>query len=121
MQETSRCNDGHTYSVYIFQYFPYDVARLEFKKKLLYRINNGGIGDLDPDVWWVLIGIDDLTDDFCNVDAIAAANIAVVEEIISLRPNATVAINSLLPRTPTFWMYLSQINERLKCYAAVTY
>jgi lysophospholipase L1-like esterase len=87
----------------------------------LYRIQNGGIGVLDPDVWWVLIGINDLTDDFCNVDAIVAANIAVVEEIISLRPKATVVINSLLPRTPTFWVYLSQINERLKCYAAMTY
>lgn len=86
----------------------------------MYRIKNGGIGDLEPDIWWVLIGINDLVDDFCNVEAVVAANIAVVEEIMSRRPKSRVVINSLLPRTPMYWVHLSRINQRLECYAALT-
>ena len=63
----------------------------------------------------------DLTEDFCNVDAITAGTIAVVEKLLSLRKFATVVINSHLPRTPIYWQYLSQVNERLECYAAVTH
>ena len=87
----------------------------------MYRIEHGGIGNLQPAVWWVLVGANDLTDDFCNVDAIVAANIAVVEKLLELQPDSTVVINSQLPRTPTYWQYLSQVNERLACYAAVSH
>jgi lysophospholipase L1-like esterase len=87
---------------------------------LLYRIENGGMENLYPDIWWILIGTNDLSGDLCGEDAIVAANIAVVEEIRQLRPNATVVLNSILPRPSYLWEYLEPINERLQCYAALT-
>ena len=87
---------------------------------LLYRLQNGGLGDLHPKIFWILIGTNDLSLDFCSVDAITAGNIAIVQELQKLRPEAIIVINSLLPRTPTFWKFLKPINDRLACYASRT-
>jgi hypothetical protein len=70
----------------------------------------GGIGDLKPRVFWHLIGTNDLGRQLCNVDAIVAGNIAMAEELMSLRPNSTIIINSLLSRAPKWWGYLSEVN-----------
>jgi lysophospholipase L1-like esterase len=87
---------------------------------LLYRLQNGGIGDLHPDIFWLLIGTNDIDGDSCSVESIVAGNIAIVEELKSMRPEATVVINSLLPRPEKFWQFLSPVNDRLECYASTT-
>ena len=90
---------------------------------LLYRLQNGGIGDLHPDIFWLLIGTNDRRrggDDSCSVESIVAGNIAIVEELKRMRPEATVVINSLLPRPAEFWKFLSPVNDRLECYASIT-
>jgi lysophospholipase L1-like esterase len=87
---------------------------------LLYRLQNGGIGDLHPDIFWLLIGTNDIDGDSCSVESIVAGNIAIVEELKSMRPEATVVINSLLPRPEKFWQFLSPVNDRLECYARTT-
>jgi lysophospholipase L1-like esterase len=87
---------------------------------LLYRLQNGGIGDLHPDIFWLLIGTNDIGKDYCSVESIVAGNIAIVAELKSMRPEATVVINSLLPRPANYWQFLSPINDRLECYASIT-
>ena len=87
----------------------------------LYRLQNGGMGDLNPGIWWVLIGTNDLGGEHCTEEAIVAGNINIVQEILSRRPEALVVINSLLPRPPAIWKHLSRVNERLKCYAESTH
>ena len=86
----------------------------------LYRLQNGGMGDLDPDVWWVLIGTNDIGGDHCSEEVMVSGNINIVQEILSRRPNATVVINSILPRSPPTWDHLVKVNERLSCYAEST-
>jgi lysophospholipase L1-like esterase len=75
---------------------------------------------LYPNVFWILIGTNDLGGERCTEDAIVAGNIGIVTKLRLLRPNATVVINSLLPRPPYLWSHLAAINDRLYCYAAVT-
>jgi lysophospholipase L1-like esterase len=75
---------------------------------------------LYPNVFWVLIGTNDLGGAWCTEEAIVAGNIAIVTKLRLLRPTATVVINSLLPRPPFLWSHLAAINDRLSCYAAVT-
>jgi lysophospholipase L1-like esterase len=92
-------------------------------RHLLYRLQDGVLGEsFSPKVFWLLIGTNDLGGEWCNVDAIVAGNIAIVEELLKLRPDtATIVINSLLPRSnPLLWKYELLINERLECYANVT-
>jgi lysophospholipase L1-like esterase len=93
-------------------------------RNVLYRLQNGLLGnDLRPKVFWLLIGTNDLGHVFCSVEAIVAGNIAIIQEIKKLRPDATVVVNSLLPRVPTnwtAWISLSEINHRLECYASMT-
>jgi lysophospholipase L1-like esterase len=88
----------------------------------LYRLQDGVLGNsFSPKVFWLLIGTNDLAVKWCNVDALVAGNIAIVEELLKLRPDtATIVINSLLPRHSSLWKYELLINERLECYANVT-
>lgn len=88
---------------------------------LLYRIQNGLIQDIHPNIFWQLIGTNDIGLAGCNAQAIVAANIAIVEQVLQLRPNSTVVINSILPRDlEMYWKYLKEVNHRLECYAAMT-
>jgi lysophospholipase L1-like esterase len=95
---------------------------------LLYRLQNGGIGDLHPDIFWLLIGTNDLAgaeaenskSTKCSVESIVAGNIAIIEELKRMRPGVTVVINSLLPRPAKYWRFLSSVNDRLECYASTT-
>lgn len=92
----------------------------------MYRLQNGEMPPaLKPKVWWLLIGTNDLGSDSCNANAITVGNIRIVEEIRQHQPNATIVINSLLPRSNEelahnanpYWNVLRQVNHRLECYA----
>ena len=80
--------------------------------------------NLNPKVWWLLIGTNDLGSDSCSGDAITVGNIRIVEEIRRQHPTTPIVINSLLPRAREellhhnrLWTILSQVNHRLECYA----
>jgi len=51
----------------------------------------------EPRVWWVGIGISDLSMKGCSEEVVLLGILRVVEEIQTWRPDATVVINSLLP------------------------
>jgi lysophospholipase L1-like esterase len=90
-------------------------------------LENGELPDtLQSGVFWVLIGTNDLGGDHCSTESIVAGNIQIVETIRSLRPNAKVVVNSILPRgdpgTDLFtgkssWPTVATINRWLECYA----
>ena len=98
---------------------------------LLYRLSHGELAkNLNPSVWWVLIGTNDITGEFCTSEAIAAGNIAIAQEILQQRPNATIVLNSILPRdkpgqsnmwNTIEWSIAAHANDLLECYAAATH
>lgn len=89
---------------------------------LLYRLENGEMDiSPQPSLWWVLIGTNDVAAG-CKVEYITAGIIKIVELIREERPQATVVINSLLPRSRGKDEYFEKnsfkaINEALECYA----
>ena len=59
---------------------------------------NGEMPDgLDPKVWWVGIGINDLTVKGCSEEIVLLGILRVVEEIQNRHPDDVVVINSILP------------------------
>ena len=88
--------------------------------QLLYRVEHGGFGKLDPHVFWLMIGTNDAIKDNCSEESIVAGIIAVAESIAKQRPNATVVINLLLPRSRWVGSVVQSINQRIKCYAQAT-
>uniref|UniRef100_A0A7S2MVJ4 SGNH hydrolase-type esterase domain-containing protein n=1 Tax=Helicotheca tamesis TaxID=374047 RepID=A0A7S2MVJ4_9STRA len=65
---------------------------------LLWRIVKGEIPlDLDPKVFWVTIGTNDLLRTQCSEEVVLLGILRVVEEIQNLKPSATIVINSILP------------------------
>ncbi|KAL7555219.1 hypothetical protein ACHAWF_018964 [Thalassiosira exigua] len=67
-------------------------------KNLLWRLINGEMPyGLTPRVWWVGIGINDLTMKGCSEEVVLLGILRVVEEIQNAHPDDTVVINSLLP------------------------
>ena len=79
---------------------------------------------LNPKVWWLLIGTNNLGSDNCNGDAITVGNIRIVEEIRKHYPKTPIVINSQLPRGREellhhnkMWNVLRAVNTHLECYA----
>jgi len=65
---------------------------------LLWRLLNGEMPDgLDPKVWWVGIGVNDLTNKGCSEEIVLLGILRVVEEITNRHPDDIVVINSILP------------------------
>jgi len=65
---------------------------------LLWRLLNGEMPDgLDPKVWWVGIGVNDLTNKGCAEEIVLLGILRVVEEITNRHPDDIVVINSILP------------------------
>lgn len=102
---------------------------------LLWRLQNGEMPDsLQPRVWWILIGTNDLGMG-CSADTIVAGNIRIVEEIrqkhdyhnFGILHNTMVPIvmNSILPKSqfellhsqPSPWPLLQQVHQQLECFA----
>ncbi|KAL7530652.1 hypothetical protein ACHAXR_006461 [Thalassiosira sp. AJA248-18] len=65
---------------------------------LLWRLMNGEMPyGFTPRVWWVGIGINDLTMKGCSEEVVLLGILRVVEEIQNAHPSDTVVINSILP------------------------
>jgi lysophospholipase L1-like esterase len=99
---------------------------------LLWRIQNGELPvRLNPSVFWLLIGTNDIGNTWCSPELVVIGIIRIVEEIRSKKPAATVVVNALLPRSfhkngyvakgdgfkVSVWEDLKVINDELKLYA----
>ena len=86
---------------------------------LLYRLIHGELSiELQPKVWWISIGINDLLKDHCSEELIVLGIQRIVEEIITIQPNATVVINSILPVQTNKYGLLDEMEgcNRNACY-----
>jgi len=79
----------------------------DISSNLLYRIQNGEMPkSLNPKVWWLLIGTNDLATMECSEEIITIGIVRVVEEILRRKPDSVVVINGILPRTNRMDGYL---------------
>jgi hypothetical protein len=53
--------------------------------------------NFEPKVWWIVLGMNDLSRMLCSEEVTVIGVLRVVEEILNNRPNSRVVINSLLP------------------------
>jgi len=95
--------------------------------QLLYRLKWGEMPDsLQPKIWWLLIGTNDLADN-CSKETILVGTIGIVMEIRKKRPDSTIVVNGILPRPDnamgvlgtrehSFWKIISWINDRISCF-----
>jgi len=69
---------------------------------VLWRLRNGEVPDgFNPDVWWISLGMNDLARMECSEEIVTIGILRVVEELMEMRPGATIVINSLLPMVNT--------------------
>ena len=67
---------------------------------LLWRIKHGEMPKgLDPKVWWILIGTNDLVTGECSEEAVVLGILRLADEIAMTHPGSVVVIQGLLPRT----------------------
>ena len=65
---------------------------------VLWRLVHGEMPDgFNPKIWWVSVGMNDLTRQQCSEEVVVLGVLRIVEEIIKRRPKARIVINSLLP------------------------
>ena len=97
---------------------------------LLWHLENGMLPvTLNPKVWMVLIGTNDLGRTLCNKEATLSGILEVVATLRSKRPEATILVHGLLPRSDKtmakemkeenylmkyFWEQIQWINKRLQ-------
>jgi lysophospholipase L1-like esterase len=68
---------------------------------LLWRLQNGEMpSTLQPKVWWILVGSNDLVRGQCSEEAIILGILRLADEIALVRPGSVIVIQGLLPRTP---------------------
>jgi len=99
---------------------------------LLWRLQNGELSPrLNPSVFWVLVGTNDIGRTWCSAEFVVVGVIRNVEEILLQKPKAKVVINGILPFTynpdgyvakgggnfPSVWEDIQAINSELKAYA----
>jgi len=80
---------------------------------------------LTPNVWWLLIGTNDLASGGCATETVLVGIINLVHEIQSHDENTTIVLNSILPRASDesgelvgdLWNDIRWINERMECFA----
>eukprot|EP00536_Pseudo-nitzschia_multiseries_P008581 jgi/Psemu1/296971/fgenesh1_pm.220_\ len=69
-------------------------------KSVLWRILNGEMPDeFNPKIWWLELGLNDLGRSQCSEEVVVIGVLRVVEEIMKLKPDAKIVINSLFPMT----------------------
>mmetsp|Transcript_1876 Transcript_1876/g.3356 ORF Transcript_1876/g.3356 Transcript_1876/m.3356 type:complete len:633 (-) Transcript_1876:1882-3780(-) len=65
---------------------------------VLWRLQNGEMPlDFNPQVWWISLGMNDLTRTKCSEEVVVLGILRVVEEILIHKPRAKIVINSLFP------------------------
>lgn len=105
---------------------------------MLWRLQNGELPEsINPRVFWILIGTNDLGNKWCSPDATLLGILRVVEEIKQQRPESLIVINSIFPRSwdhggnvwkgkqkksdeislPPLWTSIIDINHYLKMYS----
>ena len=92
---------------------------------LLWRIQNGELPeDLNPKVFWLLIGINDLAVGGCNAETVVIGILGVAEEILKRKPASKLVINGILPfsenKNATLgkqWERILVINKQLRHFS----
>lgn len=93
---------------------------------LLWRLKNGEMPpELQPKVWWFMIGINDVGMGGCSVDAVVAGTVQILWAILNRRQgNEPVVINSIMPAGPgdlsqnnAHQEILVPINRQIECCA----
>jgi len=109
---------------------------------LLWRIMHGEMpDDLNPRIWWITIGTNDLGATQCSEEVTLLGILRVVEEILNRKPNSQIVINSILPMsqeksgileitgrkgkgrkkkgsaTTVFWPSVKAVNKQLQKFA----
>jgi len=109
---------------------------------LLWRIMHGEMpDDLNPRIWWITIGTNDLGATQCSEEVTLLGILRVVEEILNRKPAAQIVINSVLPMsqeksgileitgrkgrgrkkkgsaTTVFWPSVKAVNKQLQKFA----
>ncbi len=99
---------------------------------LLWRMQNGELpSTLNPSVFWLIIGTNDIGRTWCSPEMVVIGVIRNVEEILYQKSSALVVVNGLLPRSfnkdgylakggavkPSVWEDIKAINSELKMYA----
>merc|ERR1712183_869071 len=83
----------------IFNGLPLGIAG-DTTSNVLWRIQNGEMPDyLNPSVWWLVLGTNDLAMGQCSEEIVLLGILRVVEEITEMHPNAKIVISSILPMT----------------------
>ena len=85
---------------YILISFSFIVVTSIKSTNLLWRMQNGELPSaLNPSVFWILIGTNDMGVDWCSPEATLIGILRVVEELRAKKPGSTIVINGLLPRS----------------------
>jgi len=80
-----------------FKVLPLGLAG-DMVPNLLWRIQNGEIpANLHPKVWWLVLGVNDLSMRQCSEEVVLLGILRIIEEILDKRPDAIIVINSVLP------------------------
>lgn len=102
---------------------------------LLWRLQNGEMPQsLNPKVFWLLIGTNDMGGSWCSPEATFLGILRVVEEIRTKKEGTLIVMNSIMPRTfngkgymnkakstddpPPLWNVIKNINAKLKEYSS---
>jgi lysophospholipase L1-like esterase len=88
---------------------------------LLYRVQNGELLplSLQPSMFWILIGTNDVGGSKCLASQVIAGTIAIIKYIQQERPNARIVVNSILPcgYDMNYWREMYQpINQAMECF-----
>jgi len=99
---------------------------------LLWRITQNEVPiSMNPKIWWITIGMNDLTTTMCSEQVTVMGILRVVEELFSTRPDSKIVINSILPKATTrngkilrgkfirnkYFDSIEQVNNRLRRFA----
>lgn len=95
---------------------------------LLWRIRNGEMPeDLNPKIWWLLVGINDLKINLCSPEVVIMSIIRIVEEIQVRKPGSKIVLNGILPAADSdgklgeLIRAAHMVNAQLKAFAEKHY
>ncbi|KAG7351438.1 GDSL family lipolytic protein [Nitzschia inconspicua] len=76
---------------------------------VLWRLENGELPDvLQPQVFFLLIGTNDLSYDWCSPENVVVGIVRIIELLLTERPTAIILLHGLLPRTDDENGYLNK-------------
>jgi len=91
---------------------------------MLWHIQNGMIDDLNPKLWFISIGSNDLFEEKCDDRFVVASILNVVKAIADRKPDAHFIIHGILPRKDSIkskagflekkWRYAQKINTHIR-------